>query len=311
MERLRKQALELLERRREDEHARLAKARAHQKKAFDALKGDFAARVRSLERFDESAFLTEEWARAGRYLRGKMLPVPPFSFLNDYVIKTAMVPRVDDPTAMLARARARFKPRRLAELLTEDWVGVPPWPLFEIMSSSTQLRHLNDLLHFSDVAGCRVDRLKTVVEWGGGYGGMAKVFRRWRRGSTYVLIDISLMNCLQWLYLATVFGEDSVHQLQTPDAEIRKGRINLVPLGLLDRLDGFKADLFISTFALSESAPLAQERVFNADWWGAKHLLVAYDSRRYETTRLRRALKRRGARVERTVVGDGSYYALL
>jgi len=311
MERLRNQALELLERRREVEYARLAEARAYQKKAFDALKSDFAARVRALERFDESAFLTEEWTQAGRYLRKSMLPVPPFSFLNDYVIKNAMVPRVDDAAAMLARVRGRFKGRRLAELLTEDWVGMPPWLLFESLSSSTQLHHLNDLLHFSDVARCRVDRLKTVVEWGGGYGCMAKLFRRWGHASTYVIVDFSLMSCVQWLYLATVFGEESVHQLRTPDAEIRKGRINLVPLGLLDRLDGFKADLFLSTFALSESAPFAQHRVLAADWWGARRLLVAYDARRYDVARLRRALKKRGALVERTKVGDGSYYALL
>lgn len=220
-----------------------------------------------------------------------------------------MTARPTDATVVLTHLAARFPPERLAELLLEDWVGRPPWLLFSHLSSHTQLRQLNDLVHFADMTGCRVEDLSTVVEWGGGYGGMAKLFCRWGHGPTYVIIDFSLMSCVQWLYLATIFGPAAVHQITSRHGRIRRNKINLVPVCFLDCLRDARPDLFLSTFALNESSAHAQERVFRADWFGAKHLFLAYDARTSDVQALRRALRERGACIKRTAVGDGSFYA--
>lgn len=59
------------------------------------------------------------------------------------------------------------------------------------------------------------------------------------------------------------------------DAEDRvvEGAINLVPIGRLDALPD-RPDLFISTWALNESTPVAKQEVVRRGWLGAGHLLL-------------------------------------
>lgn len=92
---------------------------------------------------------------------------------------------------------------------------------------------------------------------------------------TYVAIDTPLFSTLQWLYLSSVLGESEVHLVTRPGEPIQAGRINLVPVTRLADVD-VRGDLFVSTWALSESSEAAQQFVEDKAWFGATSLLMAY-----------------------------------
>ena len=82
---------------------------------------------------------------------------------------------------------------------------------------------------------------------------------------------------MQWLYLSSILGPEVVHLIRHEDDALAVGAVNLLPFRRLDLVDG-KADLFVSTFALSESPSSVQTDVANRSWFGAKHLLLAYQT---------------------------------
>jgi len=73
-----------------------------------------------------------------------------------------------------------------------------------------------------------------------------------------------------------------VNLVRTPRDPILDRRINLVSLPFLDTLNTMSPDLFVSTFALSESSQYAQEFVVSRNWFNAKHLLLAYLSETFD-----------------------------
>jgi hypothetical protein len=89
-------------------------------------------------------------------------------------------------------------------------------------------------------------------------------------------------------------------------------RIRLVPLPLLeDTL--VEGDLFISTWALSESTKQAYSRVKDRGWFGAGNILLAYNDqwKPWEDEELKNDLERQGYRVavEPLSFLPGNHYA--
>jgi hypothetical protein len=168
------------------------------------------------------------------------------------------------------------------------------------------------LLRFQKATKCDLSRVGVVVEWGGGYGNMAKMF--WRlvdMGTTYVVIDTPLFSCLQWLYLSTTVNEGAVHLIADASDTIIYGAINLVPLGSVNMLN-LKADLFISTWGLSECSGAALDHVIERDWYGATKLLLAYQRSSMdfpEASRVGEAAARVGAQIEPISFLPGHSYA--
>ena len=154
--------------------------------------------------------------------------------------------------------------------------------------------------------------MHTVVEWGGGYGNMAKIFKRLNSTpSTYIIVDTPLFSCIQWLYLATILGEESVNLLQGPEDTIRAEKINLLPICFVDR-HKINADLFMSTWALSESSKYSQDYVLDHEWFNAKHLLLAYQDSRDdfpEAERVGEIAANNGAIIEDIEFLPGNHYA--
>ncbi len=259
--------------------ARLARLKAGQRPIFESIRCEFEARYRELSRYDIAEFVTPFWKKFNAQLEQSLLPAPPFSFLKDPVIIFSMFMTagghcLEEETRLL---ESWFSKERLKEILVEDYAGEPLLFNAEYLTSHNSIHHLHHLARWSMVTGLSLERNKTVVEWGGGYGNLAKIYRRLAPGTTYVIIDTPIFTCLQWLYLRTVLGEKEVHLIGASGPAIRKGRVNLISLGQLDRLK-LKADLFISTWALSESATFAMNWVKRHKWFGAQSLLLAYQN---------------------------------
>jgi putative sugar O-methyltransferase len=163
-------------------------------------------------------------------------------------------------------------------LLTEDPVGGPPTVAVgdgETVTSSNTVHQLHHLLRYEESTGRSVRDATTIVEWGGGFGSLIRLVTRMHGGKpTCVVVDTPVFSAVQWLYLSAVFGEDHVVLHEVGPVRPERGKINIVPIGLVGDLV-VSADLFISNWALNESTPAAQDDVLAQRWFGAKALLLA------------------------------------
>ncbi len=127
-------------------------------------------------------------------------------------------------------------------------------------------------------------RVNTVVEFGGGFGSFARVFTLFADGPlTYIIIDLPEMLALQLYYLGLSLGADKV-VAHTDTAEApRPGKINLYPVYGLEEMN-ITSDLFVSTFALSETPAFTQDMVCKGKkFFNASHI---YITGQLETERL-------------------------
>jgi hypothetical protein len=227
-----------------------------------------------LEAHVDPRFVRDDWAERNRELAGHLLPVPPADLLRHPHIAYQMFVGAKYLPAELPYVESRLPDRAL---LAEDPVGEPPTTVLDdgTVTSSNLVHHLHHLLRYEQATGRRLADLPTVVEWGAGYGSLARLVVRLAASSpTYVALDTPVFSAVQWLYLSSVLGEDRVVLHDQPGTPVTPGVVNVVPIGLVADLE-VNADLFVSTWALNESTPAAQDHVVGRDWFGAQALLLA------------------------------------
>ena len=246
---------------------------------FARLAGELPAVLDRLAAHVEPRFVRADWSRRNAELADHLRPAPPADFLRHPAILYQMFVDAKYVAAELPYVQARLPDRAL---LAEDPVGDPPTTVLDdgVVTSSNTVHHLHHLLRYEQTTGRRLADLPTVVEWGAGYGNLAKLFLRLAatattaRCPTYVLLDTPVFSAVQWLYLSAVLGEDRVVLHDRPGMPVTPGAAHVVPIGLVAGLD-VTADLFVSTWALNESTPAAQQHVIGRDWFGAPALLLA------------------------------------
>jgi hypothetical protein len=260
---------------------RLARIKRYQKDKFELLREKFAERYRALKDYDVTKFVVPSWRDYNSRLEKAVMPSPSFSFLRIPIISHTMF--LSRGGRMLGSELLFLKSfyglDKLKNLLIEDYVGNPPLMNSEFLTSHNTIHHLFHYARFSYRTRVGLDRLRSVVEWGGGYGNQAKILCRHNiEGLTYTVVDTPLFSCLQWLYLSTVLGDNRTNLMWHQTDRLVTGSINLLPLCFLKEND-MSCDLFVSTWGLSESSAAAQEYVSLKRWFGAKHILLAYQDR--------------------------------
>jgi len=180
-------------------------------------------------------------------------------------------------SAQLGFLRSRRSDADLDLLLRETMLGRPYITSRQMLSSHNTIHHLYHLTKYEDRTLRSLSGFKSVVEFGGGYGNMARLIRKLSPAVSYTIIDLPLFSCIQYVYLATLLGQDSVNLVSRP-GPIRDGVINLVPIPYMDLVPD-STDLFVSTWALTECTRAAQEYVADRKFFGAGGLLLAYSRR--------------------------------
>jgi tetratricopeptide (TPR) repeat protein len=255
------------------------KKKEDQKNDFNILKEKFSKTYYTLKSYNNDKFTTPLWNKFNTKIEKDLLPIPPFSFLRNSTIAWTMVASGGDyvfkEIDFLEKTMGTDK---LNLLLEEDFVGDPVIINSPYSTSANSIHHLYHLIRFSEETKKDLIDVSAVIEWGGGYGNMAKLFRRFNNKHTYTIVDTALFSCLQWLYLATIFGEDSVNILRNSEDSIYKGKINLLPVCFAESID-FSADLFIATWSLSESSKYSQDYVESNKFFNAEKLLIAYQDK--------------------------------
>ena len=284
-----------------------------QESAFELLRPRFKALYEKLGDADTTKFTSPTWRGFGESLERALLPNPPFDFLRNSVILRTMFVTAGGGWLRneLSFLESRFSEIDLQEILIEDCVGRPLLLNRKYLTSHNSIHHLYHLARLEERTGLDFHGVQSVVEWGGGYGNLAKIASRLSLNSTYTIIDIPLLSCLQWLYLTVTVGPERVNMLDSVDKKIESGKLNLLPVCFLSN-HLVSGDLFISTWALSESSAFSQDLVRGQNWFGCKHLLLAYQENSPatpEAERVGKAAADAGASIEEISFLPKNYYA--
>ena len=95
-----------------------------------------------------------------------------------------------------------------AELLREDYIGLPHIVGIRYVTSENRTHHAYHLASYEVAVKKSISQWSNVVEWGGGYGDMARLVKRLNNGCTYIIIDITELCVLQYVYLYSLLGEE-------------------------------------------------------------------------------------------------------
>ncbi len=256
----------------------LERMKLYQKKNYESLKSKFIGFYNNLRKYDINKFTTPSWNEYNNKIETSFLPFPSFSFLNDPVIRSTMFisSKVKWIREELKFIESNFSVSELRYLLLEDYIGMPELSNLRYSTSNTTIHHLYSICKFLRITKCELNEISTIVEWGGGYGDMAKILLRMiNKKITYIIIDTPLLSCIQWLYLASIYGSHSINLIQNSNDKIEPLKINLLPVCFIESYE-VRANLFISTWALSESSKGSQEFVAKSKWFNSEHIFLAY-----------------------------------
>ncbi len=110
--------------------------------------------------------------------------------------------------------------------------------------------------------------IEIIVEFGGGYGNLAHIYKKLLPKTTIIILDLPETIALQKLFLDIALPETETIIHCVPPQEFEKGAIHLVPIFFIDEL-AIKADIFVSTFAISEAPKYVQQLVINQHFFHA------------------------------------------
>jgi putative sugar O-methyltransferase len=135
-------------------------------------------------------------------------------------------------------------------------------------SNLGHLFYLAKVIEYASKGGHQPVNIGSVLEIGGGYGNLARLFKQALPDVTLILIDLPEMVALQWFFLRCTLPNVKVVFHTDSQKGIVLNAINLIPLNLLNDFS-LKTDVFVSTFALSECSTnfqeyIAQKRFFEA-----------------------------------------------
>ena len=146
-----------------------------------------------------------QWAKHMNRLRELVLSANPREFLRwDVVSSTMFVSR-----AAYIRTELRYLrccpdwDARWRAAIKESRVGHPRLYIFYPPSSENLIHHAYHLAQFEQKTQRPVDRMNYVLEFGGGYGSMCRLFYNLGFCGKYVIFDLPPFSALQRYYLQT------------------------------------------------------------------------------------------------------------
>ncbi len=286
----------------------------HEGKRWRALAERFPDVLASMDGMDLGPWVTPLWEGFNAKMQASLEPVPPMRFLRESVIRQSMFVDVRGEwlNAQMELLSGHFGAERLSELVAESPVGDPPLCDATLMTSHNTVHHLAHLARYEQQTGSQLAACSTVLEWGGGYGNLCRLVHKMSPDiERYVIVDTPLFGALQWLYLSMTLGEDRV-SLWTGKGEPPAKGVVIVPVPEVPELD-VSVDLLLSTWAISECSPYAQDYVSGArDWFGAERLLLAFQASNAqlpEAGRLDGIARNAGCEVLPLGVIDDNFYA--
>ncbi len=152
-------------------------------------------------------------------------------------------------------------------LLTEDSIGNPIRYFLYPKSSGNRINHLYHLTILEKILKIDIKiKVKTIFEFGGGYGCMARIFSKFNNKIRYNCYDTAYVNLLQYYYLKhnnldVGFKKKNKFFLTSNFNKIQKNN-----------------DLFIANWSLSETPISFRKKFFNIIA-SSKYILICFQEK--------------------------------
>jgi len=182
----------------------------------------------------------------------------------------------------------RIEKKLLCNLLKENNAYKQTIVHGEYLTSESRVHHLTHLTYLEEKTHINFSRLGVFIEFGGGYGSMTDLVKKFNPNMTQVVIDFPIMLLVQYYYLLSQYDESDVHLIKDAKDKILEGKINLIPVNLVQKFDIGKLhpDVFCATWSLSEANEYTQNKFIKKyNLFNAKHIFYGY--RKYEKINLR------------------------
>lgn len=220
-------------------------------------------------KFLENDYYHTHWMNAKNHVQALILSEPNVNFLNDPVINSTMVPRgkgvVQQYEISLLQDCLSKKVYDFISSYIEPDIGPQPKECIEFNCSTNALNKLSYAAKILELSGSH----NFFVEFGSGYGCLAHILKQLIPDSTLILIDIPEFLALQYVYLQYSLSDCPIIFHKEVPCEFKAGVIHLVPTHYIKDLK-FNADVFISTFAISESPACVQKIICDKKFFNAK-----------------------------------------
>jgi len=129
---------------------------------------------------DISKYCMPGWLDYIKKIESFLIPSPSYKFLQTDIFKKTMF--VSDKGGWIEKElellEKKFKSKELRRILKEDSVGKPIISNFKYLTSHNSIHQLYHIIYFEKESKKHIKETNTIVEWGGGYGSMAKVIKR-------------------------------------------------------------------------------------------------------------------------------------
>lgn len=229
--------------------------------------------------FDKTS-IGYDWGSWAGKIRQTFHNQVPMNFLAEPLISFTMVFKrfkgIQDTHKRLQFTQQYIPEEQLKYLLKEDGIGNPIISNRKYQTSSNRAYHMAHLGMYKKICGHYFWDTESIIEFGGGYGNMCRVIKKANPSITYIIIDLPELLALQYVYLASLLGENEVNIVTETNIQIIPNKINLVSSELVyEGKIALNTKTFISTWALSESPHYLQEYVVNNNFFNAESLLLA------------------------------------
>jgi hypothetical protein len=143
------------------------------------------------------------------------------------------------------------------KLLLEDNVGNPIRYFLYPKSSGNRIREVFHLLNFQDFLKIPLNKIKTILEFGGGYGNMARLFFKINKNINYIIFDTFHVSLLQYYYLRMLKIPVRVNEIKNKTISLN---YNISKFNCLYKKE---KKLFIANWSLSETPLKLRKIIFN------------------------------------------------
>lgn len=234
----------------------------------------------SLEDANEKNSIGYDWGTWTGKIRKEFMHFLPINFLSNPLIAFTMVhQRIRGSKNTLSKIkllRTIFDEETLKKLLKEDFIGKPVISNQQYLTSSNRTHHAMHLGFYRRITGEPIWNSKSIIEFGGGYGNMARLIKKMNGDITYTIIDLPELLAIQYIYLGSLFSEDCINLVNAENPQILEGKINLVTSDfVIDGNVNLIAESFISTWAITECPEFLQKLVLESNLFNAKRVLLA------------------------------------
>ena len=226
-----------------------------------------------IQQFTDSSLITKDWIGWNNGIRSELLTANDYNYIkvpsilgtmygSPDIIMDSTAPELESLLSMM-----QLDERCRAVMYPTGSGGADQVMFGDTLTSPDIVSKMYQWLRFVLSQKIDMDSIKTIVEFGGGYGTQALVISRLLPGVTYINIDTPTVCAVAYQYLSDSLTEPV--KVVTEPEQITLGTVNLVPHSLMSIVPD--CDVFISQGALCECPNQVIDLVSITNFFGAKN----------------------------------------